>query len=200
MGVTNMQVEVLDAPAHTTLAPYEQEIREMLCSGWTPARVVRFIKQARTVDIAIDDVSDYLIQIPKEDIVDFSALQRRYKNLDLQVDAMGELARVLRLVSDRLASAVHVEDMTKTRLAYVDTATQLYWRMLVEFAELQQSLGDLPSIKHGSPPVPHANIPQLVGGGPLPTLRALLIEVSDGAYAPRPRVNTRRTSQELFPS
>jgi len=189
-----MQVEVLDAPTHTTLAPYEQEIREMLCSGWTPARVTRFLKQVRTVDIAIDDVADYLTQIPKEDIVDFSALQRRYQNLDIQVDAMGELARLLRLVSDRLASAVNVEDMTGTRISYIDTATQLYWRMLVEFAELQQSLGDLPSIKHGNSPVPHTNLPQLVGGAPLPTLRALLIEVSDGAYAPRPRANTRSTS------
>jgi len=191
-----MQVEILDAidkELPSELSIYEQEIRDMLCSGWTPARVVSFIKKASSIDISIDAVVNYLETIPKKDIVDFSALQRRYKNLDIQVDAMGELARVLKLVSDRLASAVNVEDRTKTRIGYVDTATQLYWKMLVEFAELQQSLGELPSVKH-SPPVPVTNLPQLVGGGPLPTLRALLIEVSNGAYAQRPRTNPRSTT------
>ena len=135
--------------------------------------------------------------IPKENIIDFTALQKRYKKLDIQVDAIGELSRLLRLVSDRLGAALSIEDKTQTRLSYVDTATQLYWKMLLEFAELQQSLGDLPSVKHG-PPVPQLAIPQLLGGEPLPTLRALLVEVSNGAYAPRPRANTRSATKELL--
>jgi len=156
-----MQVEVLDAidkELPSALATYEQEVREMLCSGWSPDRVSRFLKKSSSIDIPIDNITDYLETIPQEDIVDFSALQRRYKNLNIQVDAMGELARVLSLVSDRLATAINVEDKNQIRIGYVDTATQLYWKMLIEFAELQQSLGELPSVKH-NPPVPVTNLP-----------------------------------------
>lgn len=182
-----MEVEILDAidtdeeALPSGLALHELDIREMLCSGWSPTRVHRFLKAVRSVDVPVRDISDYLGSIPKDEILDFTTLQQRYKQIDIQVDAMGEMARLLRLTSDRLGAALMVEESSGTRLAYVDTVTASYWKMLGEFIGIQQSVGELPSTKSGNPPVQSGDVAQLLGGKPLPTLRSLLLEVKYGS-------------------
>jgi len=190
-----MEIEVLDAidtkALPSVLAQHELEIREMLCSGWTPIRVHRFLKAVRSVEVPLQDISDYLGSIPKAELLDFTALQKRYNQINIQVDAMGELARLLRLTSDRLGAALMIEEASGTRLAYVDTVTASYWKMLSEYVEIQQSIGELPSTKGSNPPVQPGAAAQLLGGKPLPSLRSLLLEVKYGPDNQRPPTNPR---------
>jgi len=180
-----------------TEIPYEQEIRAMISSGWTVENICRHLNRTRNAEIALEDVQSIKDAMPASLILPTAALQEKFGGLDVIADPLGEMARLLRIQSDRLAVALNLEHVKGSRVPYVDSAVKSYWKLLLEFVELQQSLGieNSPSAKETSPPVP------LLGDG-IPTLRLILAErepeTINGTVKGRHTVNSRGRAPQLL--
>lgn len=129
-----------------SIEAYEIQIRNMLCSRWSPERVVSQMQTSYGVSVPVQDVVEFLESIPEEYMLPVAkeTLQERFKRLDLEIDATGEMARVLRMASERLGVALKLEDTVGERQPYVDTAMGNYWKMLREYVATRQTLGELP--------------------------------------------------------
>ena len=177
-----MQAEILDQDNTLLLAPgafseYQYAIRAMLCSGWSAARVAEHLQETKGVQVPVAQIEAYLSTIPEKEKLENSVLQERYKALDVKIDALGEMARLLRLSSDRLGASLSIEVMTKERIGYTDVAIANYWRMLGEYIEVKQGMGLLPTATK----VPSLNPGEASGSSDLPTLRAMFnVQVNTG--------------------
>jgi len=179
-----MKVEILDAENNAlvplavpeSIAPYEQEVRELLCSCWSPPRIFSFMRETKNVIIPVADIYTYLDSIPADDILEMSILQAKYNNLSIKVDALGEMERLLRLSSDRMGAVINIEKSRLERIPYLDTAIAAYWKMLREFVAIQQSIGALPM--KGATALPQGETTTLASGAPVPTLRGILFEMT----------------------
>ena len=179
----------------------DQDIRRLIISGWTHARIQHFMRMLYDIEVAAEDI-DTIQGVVSDLMLPPSALQKRFNGLDIEVDPIGEMHRVLRVASDRLGAALNLEAAAKDgRLPYTDTAIKAYWRLLAEFIEIQQSIGVLPRET-----TPTAVFPPLVTSPQkLPTIRALMVarfddpeEQLDENYARGSQVNTRVLDQKLL--
>lgn len=173
---------------------YGLEIRAMLSSGWESERVCRHLNMTRNAELTVEDVEAIRKDMPEEMFLTPAQLQERVG--DFIADPLGEMARILKVQSDRLVVALAIEDVKGSRVPYVDAAVKNYWRLLKEYTEILQSLGELPvaSAKQEAPPVP------LLGDG-IPTMRLLLTkdaEVIDGTVTKRSQLNTRSRAPQLL--
>ena len=126
------------------LEPYQLEVHDMLCSGWSPARVYRHLEIVRRVKVPLQDLNDFLISIPPSEILPKTQLQKEFDGADIEVDAIGEMARLLRLQAERLGVGLLLEQREGERLPYVDVASQVYWKMLKDYIDAKQAAGELP--------------------------------------------------------
>ena len=169
-------------PSIPPIEKHQQELHDLLCSGWSAARVCSHMKTVKKVDIPLGEIIAFQNSIPQEEMLPVSDLSKRFLQLDLQIDAVGEMARLLRLSGDRLGVALTLEQASNQRIPYVDIATRNYWQMLREYVETRQTLGELPA--------PNKSIGGLTltsatragdDGKTLPTLRAIMmVEASLG--------------------
>jgi hypothetical protein len=188
------------------LAPYATEVHDMLCSGWSPQRVCAHLISRRHAQVPIQDIILFKDTIPQSEFLPVSELAKRFKELDIEVDAVGEMGRLLRLAADRLGVAMSLETSTGQRIPYVDVASRNYWTMLREYVETRQGLGELPQAAKSAsltlPPSASNNPQQL-------SLRALLmVEATtptsegddDGVISGGPQTYKRMPAQELLPN
>lgn len=144
-----------------------EEVFNSLCSGVSPHRISAMLYQSRGIVIPPVDIRAYYDAIPEEYLLPASYLKKRLLQLDIKIDAIGEMQRLLAMADQRLGAALLAEELQATRDPQVDKMINDLWRKLVEFVEIQQSLGTLP--KEAIPvDVRHMAVEQL------PTLREIL--------------------------
>lgn len=189
-----------------SVQPYETPIHNMLCSGWSPERIAYHLQTAFEASVPVEDIRDYRGTIPESELLPVppASLQERFHRLDLEIDATGEMARVLRMAAERLGVAVSLEDTMGDRLPYVDTAMANYWRMLREYVTTRQTLGELPIAQKET----KVSLDAGDATRSLPNLRVLLMQnnyvnspdeiVVDGTHRERPTPYIRSASQELL--
>jgi hypothetical protein len=116
----------------------------MLSSGWSASRVHQHIKLVYRVMVPLVDIKAYRELIPSEAMLPPVPLKEQFQDIDIEIDAVGEMGRLLRLSAERLQDALLVEELTEERVPYLDTAVKVYWKMLREYVETKQTLGVLP--------------------------------------------------------
>jgi len=156
------------------LAPYRLEVHDMLCSGWSPARVYRHLEVVRHVKVPLHEIINYLATIPEAELLPKTVLQQQFQGADIEVDALGEMARLLRLQSERLGTALFLEQRTGERIPYVEIASKIYWQMLQDYVAMKQVVGEIPT----TPSLPAEGALQK-----LPPLRDLFI-INNNMVAP----------------
>jgi hypothetical protein len=124
---------------------YEQEIYECLTSGWTPARVSHYIERTYGTQITKEAIREYRNSIPKNLIIPPSYIRSKLLELDIQVDAIGDMARVLKIMEDRVGTALLSESIAGAPMETTNHIISAYWRMLEEYIVFRQRLGELPS-------------------------------------------------------
>jgi len=193
-------------PATITTSAHKEEILALLLSGWSPARVHQHIRTARHQDIPAQDIATLLATLPSDQLTDPTPLARRFPSM-VEFDAPTEMSRLLQLQANRLQIALALEGAGQQRLPYVDTAVRGYWKMLLEYVETKQSLGDLPlqTQKAGTQINFGLQLPGSSEG--MPTLRALLAVTTEplpntdpdnGAHASRPQPYKRTPAPKLL--
>lgn len=163
-----------------TDTPCDQEIRIMIASGWTSVHIQRQMRKAANTEVSIDNIDAIRKSMLPEQMLSHTGLQEHFDGIDIETDALGECTRLLRLQSNRLKTALTLEEVPgAARVPYVDVAVRAYWRMLLQYIEMKQSIGDLPSQKSSTPSL----LPIPIQIQELPTIRSLLVAKFDSATA-----------------
>jgi len=148
----------------------KQEVFDMLCSGWSPARVSRHLFKTKGVKLTPAAVRTFLDEIPPAFVLPLSLIKTKLLQLDIVVDAVGELNRLLMIQEGRVSAALLVEEVSPGGEKSITLeATRLlkeYWKSLMEFVALLQSIGELPAEP--------AKFDITSGGEHIPTLREML--------------------------
>lgn len=151
------------------------EIFTQLTSGWSPHRISRMLAQ-KGIQVTPLDINEYMHEIPPAYFLPTSYIRKRLLKLDIQIDALGELARLLRIQEERVGVVLLVEEQNPQQLTtQTSRMVKDYFKMLIQFAELQQKVGELPTEP--------TQIDVTSGGEPLPTLKELLSTAMDADEA-----------------
>ena len=131
--------------------PYRHEIFSWLVSGVSPARLSRILESQYGIVIHERVLTTYRDALPEDCFIPAGYLQRKLKQIDAQVDPVGEMARLLLLARMRLDTTLELEQSymrDSDRMALgplVERQMETYWNMLGQFTKLRQSLGEMPS-------------------------------------------------------
>ena len=131
-----------DASIH----PYRQEIFNKLVSGWTPGRVASILSAYYGAEITEKSVTEYREKIPDEVAIRVPYLHKLLQLIDIEIDPMGEMQKVLKLAAMRLDGALEREEQAKEKEEAspaqlrkmsdaVDKANKLYWKFLGDYVE-----------------------------------------------------------------
>ena len=126
------------------------EIFGMLCSNWSSTRISAFVKATYAEIISATDIEAYRQELPKELFLPSGTLRDKLKQLDVEIDAVGQMSRILKLLEMRLDAILLVEEETPIGNRAVLTpmihqTVKMYWELLRSFVQTRQSLGELPS-------------------------------------------------------
>lgn len=124
---------------------YKQEIFDRLLSGWSPSRISRAVHQQHGVLVLPLDIKQFLGEIPAAMLLPPSELRRRLKQIDVDIDAVGQMGMLLRLAADRLDTSLLLEEAVNKRSGKTEQLIGSYWRMLERYVAIRQRLGDLPT-------------------------------------------------------
>ena len=124
---------------------HKQEIFNRLLSGWSPSRISQTLHKECNVLILPHDIKQFFTEIPLTLLLPPSELRARLKQIDVNIDAVGQMASLLRLVADRLDTALLLEESTHKKCPKTEPLIQSYWRMLERYVNILQKLGDLPT-------------------------------------------------------
>lgn len=131
----------------TGTLPHEDEIITMLRSLWTPARIVRYLRfrygDEGVTPADIKKVKDGMAQAA------FLTPSKLAARGDVQVDTLMAMSRLLLEQEEQVSAAVIAAeqggaDPGARRIASI--LIKQYWNMLTEFAEIMQSVGELPKV------------------------------------------------------
>jgi len=152
---------------------HRQTIFNCLANNWSAARVHAYLIQTAQVDISTRDIQGFRDQLDEDDFLPVTYLQSKFKELDIEVDAIGELARLLKLKAERLDIALFVESISTPLNSIVDLQIQEYWNLLRQYLTIQKGLGffavDTASSAGLQDVLPAGIIP-----GEIPTIRHLM--------------------------
>jgi len=149
---------------------HKQTIFNCLINNWSPARTHTYLIRTAGVSIPVDAIKEYREQLDETDFLPITYLQSKFREIDIEVDAIGELARLLKLKAERLDTALFIESVTRPLLGIVDQQFHEYWDLLKQYVTIQKGLGfftvDTTPVQDllpvGTPP------------SEIPTIRALL--------------------------
>jgi len=148
--LANTKVEEVVLPA-TQVESVEQsglkhEIFSLLCSGWSPHRISKHLARTESVFIPAIDIRDFLNDIPPAYILEPTYLRRRLLTIDIEIDAVGEMARILRTMEERLAAAVLADEVSPSGSPRVVKLSKEYFTLLERYVITRQKLGELPVV------------------------------------------------------
>jgi len=92
------------------------EIFSRLCSGWSPYRISRELAR-KGIQITPRDIKEYMEEIPPAYFLPPSRIRTRLLQLDVQIDALGGLARLIRIQEERVSTALLVEEVNPMLLS-----------------------------------------------------------------------------------
>ena len=131
-----------------SIQPYRQEIFNKLVSGWTPGRVASILSVYYGMDITEKSVTEYREKIPDEVAIRVPYLHKLLHLIDIEIDPMGEMQRVLKLAAMRLDAMLEREEEAKNQTENpptpaqlrkfgdaIDKAAKTYWKLLGEYVE-----------------------------------------------------------------
>jgi hypothetical protein len=121
------------------------ETIDMLRSGWSPGRITRHLHQVHGIEVPLRDIIELRDTLPPAALLPPGHLQKRYLMVDLAVDALGELGRLIKLQEERLNTALKEESESKQHFDYTDEVAKQYEKQLVRYLQLQMDLGLLPT-------------------------------------------------------
>ena len=163
---------------------HRQTIFNCLANNWSAARVHAYLMQTAQVDILTRDIQAFREQLDDNVFLPISYLQSKFKELDIEVDAIGELARLLKLSQERLDMALFLESVTVTPLnTIVDQQKREYWNLLKEYLAIQKGLGFFAVDTAGSAGLQNV-LPANIIPSEIPIIRHLL-ELKITAEMPR---------------
>jgi len=123
-----------------------QDIFDMICSGWSPARISRHLYKTQELTIPTRDIKEFLEEIPTVYFLPTPRLRERLLKLDVRIDALGDLARLIRIGEERLSAALLTEEQNPQAMtSKVSQLMREQYKMLLQFAKLQQEVGELPT-------------------------------------------------------
>jgi len=149
---------------------HKQTVFNCLVNNWSAERTHVYLMQTADVNIPVAAIKEFRAQLNESDFLPITYLQSKFKELDIEVDAIGELARLLKLKAERLDTALFIESVTHPLAAIVDQQLNEYWNLLKQYLAVQKGLGFF-----AADTVPMQNL--LPAGTPpseIPTIRALL--------------------------
>lgn len=126
-----------------SIHPYRQEIFNKLVSGWTPARVASILSAYYGMDITEKSITEYREKIPDEVAIRVPYLHKLLHLIDIEVDPMGEMQRVLKLAANMLDDALELREEAKEESPagkrkltdQITKAAKVYWKFLGEYVE-----------------------------------------------------------------
>ena len=131
---------------------YKQWVFDRLASNWSPARVAEVLKREHNEVISADDIELFRRQIPEIMRLKSSELARRYKDIDVKIDEMQELHRVLMFAKDEFDAAVLLQQVQGGKVdkpekvqveRHIDRRMKVYFGLLERFAKLRKEVGEL---------------------------------------------------------
>ena len=152
---------------------HRQTIFNCLANNWSAARIHAYLMQTAHVDISTRDIQAFREQLDESDFLPVSYLQSKFGELDIEVDAIGELARLLKLSQERLDTALFFESVTTPLHTIVDQQKREYWGLLKEYIAIQKGLGFFAVDTVGSAGLQNV-LPANLPPGDIPTIRHLL--------------------------
>lgn len=135
IAVPETEIPVIKNSEHRHL------IFNCLANNWSAERVHAYLMQTVQVDIPVMAIQEYRDSLDKDAFLPISYLQSKFRELDIEVDAIGELARLLRLQAERLDMALFLESCTHPLSAIVGQQIHEYWDLLKQYLAIQKGLG-----------------------------------------------------------
>ena len=120
---------------------HRQTIFNCLANNWSASRVHAYLIQTAQVDVPTSAIEEYRASIDKDAFLPVTYLQSKFKELDIEIDAIGELARLLKLSQERLDMALFLESISHPLYIIVDQQKREYWNLLREYLAIQKGLG-----------------------------------------------------------
>jgi len=126
-----------------TIKPFRQEVFNKLVTGWSPSRISAIMESYYHVVITEPDILEYAKLIPPEVKIRVPYLHRLLHLLDIEVDPMGEMQRLMKFMAIRLDEALQAEEdiqggspANKKKAAdKVIQRAKDYWRFLGDYIE-----------------------------------------------------------------
>jgi hypothetical protein len=126
--------------------PYRGEIEAMLMAGASIKRVCQILHLKHGIDVPVSQVEAAALSVQP---LSPTRLSTRLHGADLEIDVIGEMARLLKLQEQRLSTLILVEEVVADRAQgldpRLDMALEMYWKMLGQYMHARQALGELPS-------------------------------------------------------
>ena len=153
--VTNNHIDLANIPSESTVLEGDETLKQlvfdMICSGWTPASISRHLVRNLGVQVRPYAIKKFADNVPPVLVLPPSFIKTKLNEIDVQIDAVAEMQRLLKVTEDRLSTALLIEDIapdegsTKSKGITVEGTrmTQVYWQMLQDFVKVQQSLGEI---------------------------------------------------------
>ena len=126
----------------TIIAPFTFRVR----------KDAEVLKREHNEVIPADDIELFRRQIPEIMRLKSSELARRYKDIDVKIDEMQELHRVLMFAKDEFDAAVLLQQVQGGKVdkpekvqveRHIDRRMKVYFGLLERFAKLRKEVGEL---------------------------------------------------------
>lgn len=120
------------------------EVIDMLRSGWSPSRIVRHLYHTLGIEIPPPHVVELREALPPAAFLAPGKLAEKLQFVDLEIDALGDLGRLIKINETRLATLLELEKDNVQNFEATDELIKLQTKQLREYIELKMKLGLLP--------------------------------------------------------
>jgi hypothetical protein len=145
-------------------SPHRLEIFLKLTSGWAPIRLAIHLTKRYGAMVPVGDIEAYCSQIPVDQFLGLSEFARRSGDgRPLDIDAIVEMQRVLRVMETRAEDALTFEQVGTTGEAteaaraasrgVTSKRLQQYWEALRDYVMLLKELGEIGGQEDGDHPM-----------------------------------------------
>jgi len=168
----SQQTPDTDVPAIEN-SEHKEVIFNCLANNWSAGRVHAYLMQTVGVNIPTSAIQAFRDQLDDSIFLPMTYLQSKFRELDIEVDAIGELARLLKLKAERLDMALFLESCSHPLFSIVDQQLREYWGLLKQYLAIQKGLGFF-AVDTVGPAGLQNVLPASISPGDIPTIRHLM--------------------------
>jgi hypothetical protein len=126
-------------------SPHKHEIFSKLLSGWSPARIAASLLSKYGAEASPSDIRAFAAEIPPETWLKPSALAQRLKYVDIEIDPIQEMHKLIAFQRERLDDVLLLEKAQgQQQNTLVNDRAKALWKMLCDYVKLMGELGMLP--------------------------------------------------------